>query len=43
VLEARLRAVRGRAVRVHIVLDLGGGISGGPVSATISARREAQR
>jgi hypothetical protein len=43
VLEARLRPLRGRAVRVHIVLDLAGGTSGGPVTATISARREAQR
>ncbi len=42
VLEARLRPLRGRALRVHIVLDLSGGTSGGPVTATISARREAR-
>ena len=41
VLEARLRPVRGRALRAHIVLDLSGGTGGGPVTATISARREA--
>jgi len=39
-LEARLRPAHGRALRVHAVLDLGAGVQGGPVSATVSARRE---
>ena len=39
-LDARLRPAHGRALRVHAVLDLGAGVQGGPVSATVSARRE---
>jgi hypothetical protein len=39
-LQARLRPARGRAVRVRADLDLGGNIGGGPISATVSARRE---
>jgi DMSO/TMAO reductase YedYZ heme-binding membrane subunit len=39
-LDARVRPARGRAVRVHALLDLGNSIGGGPVSATVSARRE---
>jgi sulfoxide reductase heme-binding subunit YedZ len=38
--DARLRPSRGRAVRVHALLDIGNSIRGGPVSATVSARRE---
>jgi hypothetical protein len=38
-LDARLRPAHGRAVRVHALLNLGNGGSG-PVSATVSARRE---
>ena len=38
--EARLRPARGRALRVRAALDLGGNIGGGPISATVSARRE---
>jgi hypothetical protein len=39
-LDARVLPAAGRALRVHALLDLGGSIQGGPVSATISARRE---
>lgn len=39
-LDARVRPAAGRALRVHALLDLGGSIQGGPVSATITARRE---
>ncbi len=42
-LDARVRPASGRALRVHALLDLGGNIQGGPVSATISARRERAR
>jgi sulfoxide reductase heme-binding subunit YedZ len=38
--EARLTPARGRAVRVHADLDLGGNLDGGPISATVSAQRE---
>ena len=34
---------RARVLCVHASLDLGGSIQGGPVSATISARRERAR
>jgi hypothetical protein len=40
VLEARLRPARGRALRVHVLLDLGGSNDGGPVTATVTARPE---
>jgi len=39
-LDARVRPTAGRALRVHALLDLGGNSGGGPISATISARRE---
>lgn len=39
-LDARVRPVHGRAVRVHAVLDLGASAGGGPVSAAVSAQRE---
>jgi sulfoxide reductase heme-binding subunit YedZ len=39
-LDARVRPAAGHALRVHALLDLGGSIQGGPVSAKISARRE---
>lgn len=40
-LDARVRPLRGRAVRVRALLDLGGSAGGGPIAATVSARREA--
>jgi hypothetical protein len=42
VLEARLRPARGRALRVHVALDLGGSSDGGPVAAQITARAEGE-
>jgi sulfoxide reductase heme-binding subunit YedZ len=39
-LVARLRPARGRPLRLRVDLDLGGGVSGGPVSAAVSASRE---
>jgi sulfoxide reductase heme-binding subunit YedZ len=39
-LDARVLPAAGRALRVHALLDLAGSIQGGPVSATVSARRE---
>jgi hypothetical protein len=41
-LDARVRPLRGRAVRVRALLDLGGNAGGGPIAATVSARQEAR-